>query len=103
MLDKGKLKKIKKQNEEYKATIKSFGPDSSKIYKFQIAQLQSEKVARNKAGYGSYGVNKEIENITNKLNNYTNKRQLTADEATAKQAAMINRKKGGVVRTKKKK
>lgn len=101
MADKDKLKKIKKQTESNRATIKSFGNDSTKIYKFKIAQLESEKAARNKAGYGSYGVNKEIENTTNKLNNYTNKKFLTADEATAKQSAMIKRK-GGAVKTKKK-
>ena len=103
MLDKGKLKKIKKQNELNNAKIKSMGNDSSQIYKFKIAQLQSEKVARNKAGYGSYNLDKELENTKSKLNNYTNKKYLTADEASAKQAAMINRKKGGVVKTKKKK
>lgn len=102
MLDKGKLKKIKKQNELNNAKIKSMGNDSSKIYKFKIAQLQSEKVARNKAGYNSYDVQKEIENTQSKLNNYTNKKFLTADQATTKQAAMINRKKGGVVKTKRK-
>ena len=103
MIDKGKLKKIKKQNELNNAKIKSFGNDSTKIYNFKIAQLQSEKVARNKAGYGSYNLDKDIENTQSKLNNYTNKKFLTADEASAKQAAMINRKKGGVVKTKKKK
>jgi hypothetical protein len=95
MLDKGKLKKIKKQNELNNAKIKSFGNDSTKIYNFKIAQLQSEKVARNKAGYGSYNLDKDIENTQSKLNNYTNKKFLTADEASAKQAAMINRKQGG--------
>lgn len=103
MIDKGKLKKIKKQNELNNAKIKSMGNDSSQIYKFKIAQLQSEKDARNKAGYGSYGTQKEIENTQAKLDAYKNKKFLTAEQASEKQAAMMNRKKGGVVKTKKKK
>ena len=103
MIDKGKLKKIKKQNELNNAKIKSFGNDSTKIYNFKFAQLESEKATRNKAGYGSSNINTEIENTKSKLNNYINKKFLTADEASKKQAAMINRKKGGVVKIKKKK
>ena len=102
MIDKGKLKKIKKQNELNSAKIKSMKGDSVQIYKFKIAQLQSEKDAKNKAGYGSYATQKEIENTQNKLKAYENKKYLTADQASEKQAAMINRKKGGVVKTKKK-
>lgn len=102
MIDKGKLKKIKKQDELNNAKIKSMKGDSAQIYKFKIAQLQSEKDARNKAGYGSYSTQKEIEDIQNKLNAYTNKKFLTADQASQKQAAMINKKKGGVVKTKRK-
>ena len=68
-----------------------------------IAELESEKATRNKAGYGSSNINTEIENTKSKLNNYINKKFLTADEASKKQAAMINRKKGGVVKIKKKK
>jgi hypothetical protein len=102
MIDKGKLKKIKKQNELNNAKIKSFGNDSTKIYNFKIAQLESEKATRNKAGYGSSNINTEIENTKSKLNNYINKKFLTADEASKKQAAMINRKKGGAIKTKRK-
>ena len=107
MIDKGKLKKIKKQNELNNAKIKSFGNDSTKIYNFKIAQLQSEKNTRSKIGYGGgYNLDKDIEKIETKLTNYNNKinkKPLTSAEIDKAQAGMINRKKGGVVKTKKKK
>jgi len=103
MIDKGKLKKIKKQNELNNAKIKSMGNDSSQIYKFKIAQLKNEKAERNKYGYGLYSTQKEIENIQAKLEAFENRvNEQRNKEELGKKFVIQNNKKGGIVKTKRK-
>lgn len=104
MLDKGKLKKIKKQNEINNAKIKSFNGDSSQIYKFKIAQLKNEKAEKIKYGYNLYTTQKEIENNQAKLNAFENRvNEQKNKEELAKKFVIQNNKKGGIVKIKKKK
>jgi hypothetical protein len=103
MLDKGKLKKIKKQNEINNAKIKSFNGDSSQIYKFKIAQLKNEKAEKIKYGYNLYTTQKEIENNQAKLNAFENRvNEQKNKEELAKKFVIQKNKKGGIVKTKKK-
>jgi hypothetical protein len=103
MLDKGKLKKIKKQNELNNAKIKSFNGDSSQIYKFKIAQLKNEKAEKIKYGYNLYTTQKEIENNQAKLNAFENRvNEQKNKEELAKKFVIQKNKKGGIVKTKKK-
>ena len=103
MPDSGKLKKIKKQNELYKAKIKSFNGDSSQIYKFKIAQLKNEKAEKSKSGYNLYTTQKEIENNQAKLNAFENRiNEQRNKEELAKKVVIQKNKKGGIVKTKRK-
>ena len=103
MLDKGKLKKIKKQNELNNAKIKSFGNDSTKIYKFKIAQLKNEKAEKIKYGYNLYTTQKEIENNQAKLNAFENRiNEQKNKEELAKKFVIQKNKKGGIVKIKRK-
>lgn len=103
MLDKGKLKKIKKQNELNNAKIKSFNGDSSQIYKFKIAQLKNEKAEKIKYGYNLYTTQKEIENNQAKLNAFENRiNEQKNKEELAKKFVIQKNKKGGIVKTKRK-
>ena len=103
MLDKGKLKKIKKQNELNNAKIKIFNGDSSQIYKFKIAQLKNEKAEKIKYGYNLYTTQKEIENNQAKLNAFENRiNEQKNKEELAKKFVIQKNKKGGIVKTKRK-
>lgn len=103
--DKGKSKRNQDAiNNDKLKQMNSFGTDSIPIYQKQISNLDRERRLREEAGYSgaAYDTGEKIKDVQSKLDSYKNKKFLTAEQATQKQEAVMNRKKGGIVKTKKK-